>query len=319
MSGGPDSTALLVLAVRHAAPARLFAATVDHGLRPGARAEADEVAALCARLGVPHAILSWRGEKPIRGIEAAARTERYRLLVAAAEARGCEALATAHTLDDQAETVLLRLAAGSGPAGLAAMRPSSRRHGLLHLRPLLEVPKARLVATLAAEGVGFAEDPMNADPGFARARLRQAAAILVREGLTPRRLAVLARRMARVEDALAAAAAAAFAGIAAEAPGKVTLDGAGLLGLPDEIGLRVLARAIEAVGGAEIRLARLEVLAEAVRDALRAKKPLARTLAGTRIAVRPPGAVAVTLAPPRRAAREASSRAANVVGPDAVG
>jgi tRNA(Ile)-lysidine synthase len=310
VSGGPDSTALLVLAARHCSTARLFAATVDHGLRPGSRLEAEAVGRLSGMLGVRHEILAWRGAKPDSGIEAAARAERYRLLVAAAEAHGCTALATAHTLDDQAETVLLRLAAGSGPAGLAAMRPESSRDGLRHVRPFLEIPKARLLATLAAEGVDYVEDPMNAEPGFARTRLRRAAAALAREGLTPRRLAVLARRMARAEAALEAAADAAFGEAATEAGGKIVFDAHMLLALPEEIALRVLGRAIAAAGGSEIRLARLEALLDAVRGALAAEKPLGRTLAGAKIAVRAGGngTVIVGAAPPRRAATEASPR-----------
>src|SRR5262249_54422743 len=94
----------------------LVVATVDHGLRTGSRAEAKAVGAVARRLGLAHEILAWRGTKPKAGIEAAARSARYRLLADLAQRLGAEAIATAHTLDDQAETVLMRLAAGSGPA-----------------------------------------------------------------------------------------------------------------------------------------------------------------------------------------------------------
>src|SRR5207244_9360514 len=138
------------------------------------RAEAQAVGALARRLGLAHEILVWDDEKPTTGIEAAAREARYRLLAALARRRRAAAIATAHTLDDQAETVLMRLAAGSGPAGLAAMRPVEARDGLKVLRPFLGIRKQRLVATLARDGIAWSEVPMNADPRFARPRLRKA-------------------------------------------------------------------------------------------------------------------------------------------------
>src|SRR5262249_36768196 len=139
----------------------LIVATVEHGLRRGSRAEANAVGALARKLGLSHEILAWRGTKPKTGIEAAARAARYRLVAPLARRPGAGAIATAHPLDDQAETVLMRLAAGSGPAGLAGMRPRDLRHGVVLLRPLLGLRKARLLATLARAGIKWADDPMN--------------------------------------------------------------------------------------------------------------------------------------------------------------
>src|SRR3984893_10263146 len=125
VSGGPDSTALMFLAAhwrsrRNPAP-RLCAVTIDHGLRPEARREAAAVKRLAEKLGVAHRTMRWSGPKPSTGLQEKARAARYRLLHAAARAAKARCVLTAHTLDDQAETVLFRMARGSGLAGLAAM------------------------------------------------------------------------------------------------------------------------------------------------------------------------------------------------------
>src|SRR3990172_5669872 len=125
VSGGPDSTALMVLAAcwRDALkrPPRLIAITVDHGLRKESKAEAAAVARLARKLKIAHRTLRWRGTKPASGLQQAARAARYRLLGEAARSLGASSILTAHTLDDQAETVLLRMSRGSGITGLAAM------------------------------------------------------------------------------------------------------------------------------------------------------------------------------------------------------
>ena len=202
VSGGPDSTALLVLAARWAkrvkrAP-KLVAITIDHGLRKEAAGEAVAVGRLARRLGVSHRTLRWRGKKPKSGLQEAAREARYRLLAQAAADAGYAHILTAHTLDDQAETVLFRLARGSGVVGLAGMAhasllptgPSASGEGVIFLvRPLLRIPKARLVATLKAARIPYSDDPTNRDPRFTRARLRTLLPALAREGLDARGLA----------------------------------------------------------------------------------------------------------------------------------
>jgi tRNA(Ile)-lysidine synthase len=308
VSGGADSTALMVLAQRWrrrlARGPELIAATVDHGLRLGSRAEAKAVGALARRLGLRHEALLWRGKKPRTGIEAAARAARYRLLARLAQRLGAQAIATAHTLDDQAETVLMRFAAGSGPAGLAGMRARDLRDGLLLLRPLLGVRKRRLLATLTRAGIAWSEDPMNADPAFARVRLRAAGAALAREGLTPERMARLAERMARYEEVVAAAVQAAQARVAdPQRPGR--LDGRALLAVPEEVALRLFAGAIAAVRpcvvGKPLRLQRLEALWRDLRAVIAAGRATKRTLAEALVSIDRDGAVLIALAPPRRA------------------
>ncbi|RXF73497.1 tRNA lysidine(34) synthetase TilS [Hansschlegelia zhihuaiae] len=299
VSGGADSTALLVLAAEWAqgrGGPSLFVATVDHGLRPQAAQEAEAVAALAASYGLPHARL----DAPLTGgatrIEETARRLRYAALANHAKEIGADALATAHTLDDQAETVLMRLAAGSGPSGLAAIRQEVSRDGVVTIRPFLGVPKRRLVETLRARKIGWAEDAMNADLRFARPRLRASREALEREGLTAERLAVFAFRMLRVNAALDQAVDAAF-GAHVRAEGATLRIEPTAYGLADEIKLRLLRTVIEKVGDARARLDRLERLA----DRIVTKPSGVGTLAGARVEWTSDGAISVSPAPPRRA------------------
>ncbi|GFO83211.1 MAG: hypothetical protein A49_28380 [Methyloceanibacter sp.] len=185
VSGGPDSLALLALAAawahRHERHAP-HALTVDHGLRAESRAEAELVALVAARLGLPHAILTWRHGPVDAGLQARARAARYDLMAAYCTAHGIPALATAHHLDDQAETFLMRLKRGSGLDGLAAIPEEGSWAGLTLLRPLLDIPKDRLVATAEAAGLPFVADPSNDDARFERGRLRGAMAALAELG-----------------------------------------------------------------------------------------------------------------------------------------
>jgi tRNA(Ile)-lysidine synthetase-like protein len=131
VSGGPDSTALLVLAARWRAKRAngpdLIAATIDHKLRAAAKAEAKAVAKLAGKLGIPHRILEWKGRKPATGVQEAAREARFAMFSALAKEIGADTLMTAHTRDDQAETVLHRMGRGSGIGGLAGIRRVHQR------------------------------------------------------------------------------------------------------------------------------------------------------------------------------------------------
>lgn len=266
VSGGADSLALmhLVAAWRQDRQGpEVLVLTVDHALRAESRAEAETVGWHANAAGLRHEILTWTGEKPESDIQSAAREARYRLMAERCHALGIGHLVTAHHLDDQAETLLLRLARGSGVDGLAAMASRSSREGLVLHRPLLDVPKARLVATLKAAGIAWTEDPSNANPGYARVRLRALAPALAAEGLTPRRLADTARRMRRAREALEAASAVLHRDcVIADPAGFCRLDACRLVSAPEEIGLRVLARVAMGVGGSDYpsRLDRLERL-----------------------------------------------------------
>jgi tRNA(Ile)-lysidine synthase len=285
VSGGPDSMALCLLAHRWARKrgGRVLALTVDHRLRRESAEEARQVGRWLKRLGIAHEILVWDALRPRANIAALARGARYRLLSEAAVRRGILHLLLAHHLDDQAETLLLRLGRGSGVDGLSAIAPESWTEDLRLLRPLLPVPKARLVATLKAMRQGFVEDPSNLSADSARARLRDALAAIGDAGLTARRLGETAGRMARARQALEGQAAALAAQAASIHPaGFVVLKTGPLAGAPEEIRLRLLARCLMAVSG-EAYPPRLESL-EALAGALAAPGFRGRTLHGCRLA-----------------------------------
>jgi tRNA(Ile)-lysidine synthase len=288
VSGGPDSVALLALLAdwaRGAGRPALHAATVDHGLRAASAAEARDVATLCQRLGVPHEILIWDGVKPATGLQAQARQARYDLLGAAAARLGGAVLVTAHTLDDQAETLLMRMAHGSGPSGLVGMRERVRKGEVELARPLLGMSKARLVATARARQLSFVQDPSNGDTRFERVRWRKLLPALADEGLSGERLAVLARRMARMEQAVMQRAAMLLPTLTlpAEAGQGIRIRFSALLAEPDEIALRVVALALDEVATERDgfgRLERLESCVFALIEASRHNLAMNRTLSG---------------------------------------
>lgn len=306
VSGGPDSTALMLLAAqwrqkRKRGP-KLLAVTVDHGLRKEAAAEASEVARLARRLGVPHRTLRWAGKKPKSGLQEKARDARYRLLAEAAAKAGASHILTAHTLDDQAETVLMRLLRGSGPAGLAGMARETRLREITLLRPFLDVPKARLLATLRKAKIPFADDPSNRDPRFTRVRMRALLPALAEEGLGAPRLALLARRLRRAEAALEAAVdlAANLSLRPWTAGAPIELEARHFTALPAEVALRLLGRAVTLAGNeGPAELSKLEAL----QAALMAEKPsgvrFRRTLAGAMVTLTP-DRLTVERAPARR-------------------
>ncbi|MCT8329946.1 tRNA lysidine(34) synthetase TilS [Acidimangrovimonas sediminis] len=278
VSGGGDSTALLCLLAswRSDGGPEIAAVTVDHGLRPEAADEARAVADLCARLGVGHAICRWAGWDGRGNLPDQARRARQRLIADWALARGIGAVALAHTRDDQAETVLLRLARGSGVDGLSAMAPWRNAHGIDWVRPLLGTPRQDLRDYLTRHGIGWAEDPTNEDERHDRVRMRKALAGLAPLGLTAVRLAETAGHMARARAALDTVT----AGLARDAcrieAGDVLIARAAFERAPEEIQLRLLAHAIRWVTSAEYR-PRFAPLSEA-RAALAADRR--RALAG---------------------------------------
>ncbi len=305
VSGGPDSTALLLMAAswargRDGRP-RLEAATVDHGLRAGSAEEARAVGELCEKLGVPHRILEWRGAKPKSRIQERARDARYALLGQCASALGADFVVTGHHLDDQAETTLFRLLRGSGIGGLRAMAGRSTRKDVAIARPLLGFAKRELIAFCQAEGVAFARDPSNDDPRYARTRLRALSAALAAEGLDAPALARLARRAGDVEDALRRQTEAAEARLRLIETGACAASL--LLAEPTEIVQRLLTAAIARVGGKDasrVGLEKIETLAAGLRAAWSAGKRFSANVAGARLRCDAKGSVRIEPEPARR-------------------
>lgn len=307
VSGGPDSTALMMLAARwrHALKngPKLYAVTVDHGLRAESKREAENVARQARKLGIAHRTLRWTAKKPKTGLQQAARDARYRLLGEAARKLGAAHILTAHTLDDQAETVMIRMTRGSGIGGLSAMArtaslPGDGTGALKLVRPLLDIPKARLVATLKAGEIPFADDPSNRDPRFTRARLRGLMPQLAQEGLDARRLSLLALRLKRADMAIEAAVDRAELELAL--PGGVTFDAGGMARLPAEIALRLIGRAVGKAGDeGPVELGKLEALKSALDSAQNTGNGFRRSLAGA-IVTLAKGKITVETAPPRR-------------------
>jgi tRNA(Ile)-lysidine synthase len=273
VSGGADSMALMLLAAewRRRGPDRpeLTVLTVDHGLRAEAAAETAMVAREAARLGLAHRALPWTGPKPAADLQAAARAARYGLMTQQCRAEGIAAIATAHTADDQAETLLMRLARGSGLDGLAAMAPTSARDGVALLRPLLTVSRPRLIATLRERGLGWIEDPSNQDRRYERSRLRAGLKAAEALGLTPERLARAALRLGRARIALEQATRDLLREtLTAHPAGYGELPLAALTVAPQEIAVRALAAMAAIFGGGQrpVRLARVEALEAAIRQ-----------------------------------------------------
>jgi tRNA(Ile)-lysidine synthase len=319
VSGGPDSVALLWLVARWRRALtrgpRLLAVTIDHGLRSEAAAEAREVKRLARALEVEHRTMKWSGVKPETGIPAAARTARYRLLAQAARRAGATHVLTAHTSDDQAETLLMRLLRGSGIAGLSAMARESGRDGITLARPLLGVAKSRLIATLAKAGIAHADDPTNRDTMFTRPRLRALMPMLAAEGGDARGLARLAARLARANEAVEVLTDGAERYLAARQHAAPRQDGrefgaAAFAVLPEEVRLRLLLRAINRFGHeGPAELGKVEALLAQLDGCLAAEsakngpKPsqirLKQTLAGALVSVGQ-GRIRIVPAPLRR-------------------
>jgi tRNA(Ile)-lysidine synthase len=255
VSGGADSLALLHAMRTLAGPRgwRLAVVTVDHGLRSGSAADAAFVVDHAKSQGLEARLetltpADLERHRPA-GQEGAARAARYQALWRAAAELGCGWLATGHTLDDQAETVLLQLLRGAGPEGLAGMTVRSGRL----LRPLLGVRRAETRDCCAAVGVDWREDPTNQEPGPLRNRVRQRLLPLLEE-LRPGAAVTLARAAALAADErdwLDPLVAAALAATQVDAtPGALALDAGALAELPVALARRVVRAAARQAGAA---------------------------------------------------------------------
>ena len=254
LSGGPDSVAMLdaLLALAPARGLRVVAAHLDHGLRPSAKDDAAFCRELCRRLGVSlregSAVVAGRAQRDRGGIEEAAREERYAFLRGVKENEEAAAIAVAHTRDDQAETLLLRLLRGAGRRGLAAMR---ERSGDLW-RPLLAVSRADVLAHLRARELPSREDPTNADPSFLRNRVRSELLPYLESRLNPSTRETLARAaalLAEEDDLLTELADALWTRVARREGRVAVLDRQQLRSAPRSLARRVLRRALAETGG----------------------------------------------------------------------
>lgn len=287
VSGGPDSLALLLLAAA-ARPGSVQAATVDHGLRREAAAEARFVADVCRRLDVPHDTLRVRVGQGA-SLQAQARAARYRVIGDWAIERGLANVATGHHADDQAETLLMRLARGAGVSGLAGTRRKRLLEpGILLVRPLLGWRRDELADVVAAAGLTPVDDPANRDPRHDRTRFR--GLLQSTEWADPERLALSARWLADADEAIDWA----IRPLVAE---RIETDGEALMlaasDLPREFQRRLLLEAFRRLDLPEPRGPELE----RARTALRAGS--AATLAGRKL--RPVGGHwRIERAPPRR-------------------
>lgn len=306
VSGGPDSTALLVLAakwreLRGSGP-DLVAATIDHRLRSASKSEAKMVEKLAGKLGVPHHTLAWKGRKPITGVQEAAREARFALFSSLAKEVGADLLMTAHTRDDQAETVLHRMGRGSGLGGLAGIRRVHRRNGVFIGRPFLDLSKARLIATLKKLRIPYASDPTNRDTKYLRARLRKLAPVLAKEGIDAANLALMAKRLGRANAALNRLAEEAAFALRTDCAAGRAFEARGFFLMPDELAIRMLREAVDREGiEGPAELAKVEALFEALVAAYRAGGAVKRTLAGAAVTLTE-AALVVAAAPPRKSA-----------------
>jgi tRNA(Ile)-lysidine synthase len=256
VSGGSDSTALMCLARSwadsHQPGLKLTILTVDHGLRPEAAGEAMRVQEWAASLGLSHHVLNWQGPKPETGLQARAREARYGLMAGWCRDNGAGMLLTGHTLDDQAETVLMRLERSLSPGSLSGIAAQGSWDGLALLRPLLKARRAALRDYLTGIGQDWIEDASNDDRRFERVRVRQALTGLHGQNVTPERLAALAEASARTNLLLEDLAGQWLSNwLKEEEAGICHLPKEPFLVLPEALQQHILARIVRHYGGGQ--------------------------------------------------------------------
>ena len=282
ISGGGDSIALLHLLVAcfKDDPVEILAATVDHQLRIDARQEAVWAGSVARKLGVRHEILTWQdAPQPSGNLQAQARDARYWLLTEWAKRNGVPVLALGHTADDQAETVVMRLARASGVNGLAGIPQRRTLNGVTLLRPLLSVRREDLRYYLREQGQDWIEDPSNEDEHYDRVRIRKALPELEKIGLTVPALATVAQNMNKARKALDWYVFLAARDMAQIKAGAMVFDLRKFRTLPDEIAHRLIQRAVLWISGSRYPPRRLPMI-EATEQARRGGSA---TLSGCRI------------------------------------
>ncbi len=286
VSGGPDSTALMLLAAQWAKTVgksdSLCILTIDHGLRETASDDARQVCKWAKMLGLRCKVLSWQHNDPVSGVQEKARNGRYKLMADWCRDNGFDGVVTAHHRDDQAETMLMRLARGSGVDGLSAMGEQSSIFGLAVYRPLLNVSCDDLRAILKEAGHNWLEDPANSNEQFERVRVRGSMAAIEKAGIENTALTLSAKRLRRARSALETMTDSFLvSSVTVFNTGHCAINRPAFKALPDEIRLRALTRLIMWAGGAQVavRMTKIERLLEELDDDK-------HTLAGAQIAVR---------------------------------
>lgn len=252
VSGGADSMALCLLAHEWAVARGgcVSALTVDHGLRSGSRAEAVRVGRWLTERGIEHHVLPWIGEKPSAGIQAAARSARYRLMSRWCAERGILHVLLGHHERDQAETVLMRQSRGSGVSGLAGMGAVVETAAVRLVRPVLKTPPSRLRALLTAVGQSWIEDPSNTDPAHTRSRVRAALPRLAESEDAVPMVIETSARMAHARMALEAAASTLLARCChLFADGYARFHAPTMASAPIEVSTRALGGLLTVIGG----------------------------------------------------------------------
>ncbi|TAH33921.1 MAG: tRNA lysidine(34) synthetase TilS [Alphaproteobacteria bacterium] len=283
VSGGADSMALCLLAQEWAAQkgGKAIAITVDHGLRAESANEATQVHNWLALRGIEHHILRWEKEKnPAGNIQEQAREARFQLLTDFCKQKQIADLCLGHHQGDVAENFLIRLSRGSGVYGLAAMTAVSHRDGIRILRPLLDIPKSRLIAALKTLGQAWIEDPSNDNEDFLRVQFRKHQALFDSLGLTAHRLVETAKNMLRAKDAIAVQVADAMAQcLKIHDFGYAEIDRQKLTQFPAEIGLRLLADVLTCIGGKDVT-PRLDSLENLHQELITSDRKITKTLSG---------------------------------------
>lgn len=251
VSGGGDSIALLHLLkdFSDVHNLKLSAVTLDHGLRPEAAAEAARVAEHCAHMGIDHDTLVWEGWHGHGNLQQAAREARYNQISDWAKKKNIQTVAMGHTADDQAETVLMRLARRSGVDGLSGMQDRMYRNGVTWVRPLLRTRRVDLRKYLLQERIDWHEDPSNENERFQRVKIRKALALLAPLGIDAEELTGVAEQMAQARKALEWHSFIAAKEMTDVRGASVVFDEQLFRVLPEEIQRRLLTKAISWVSG----------------------------------------------------------------------
>ncbi len=272
VSGGADSMALCLLLNDWAQTngSTVIAVTIDHGLRPESANEAAQVGAWMRERNIAHHIVPWRHTvKPDANIQEQARKARYGLLNDFCKTNHILHLCAGHHQNDSAENFLIRLSRGSGVYGLSATDPVSYLQNARLLRPLLNIPKSRLTATLQSAHQNWIEDPSNDNDDYTRIQFRKHQEIFSYLGLTPERLHSTAQNMRRARIALESQTAIAAAkSMRIDPMGFAVINAAMFCGFDDEIGMRLLAGILACIGGRDYppRLHSLQHLYDAIQD-----------------------------------------------------